>query len=49
MQSIIKQRFRKHGSAETEKRAVEERCFRCGPRLSVILKTINLTSADHDP
>jgi hypothetical protein len=45
MQPIIKQRFGKHGPAETNPRALEERCFRWRPRLSVILKKINFSSA----
>jgi ribosomal protein S14 len=43
MQPVSKQRLGKHVPTETNTRAtIEERCFRCGQRRGVILKTIKL-------
>jgi hypothetical protein len=45
MQTFSLQRLGKHVLGETNTHTTEERCFRCGPRRGVILKTINLTSS----
>jgi ribosomal protein S14 len=43
MQPVSEQRLSKHVPEETNTHAkIEERCFRCGPRQGVILKTIKL-------